>query len=106
MPLRDYLMPGEEVKFQSDSSVRYGNKPYKVILSDRRILLYAQRGTLSKNDDIVTQKLTELQAVKYTEKGLITKRGTIRVQSSKTEMDLTGPAEEIKALYQQMMQFM
>ena len=99
-------MPGEEIRFQSSRAVRYGNKRYQVLLSDRRILLYARRGTLVKNDDVVSQKLDELQGVKYSEQGIIDKKGTIRVQSFKTEMDLSGPANEIKALYQQIMAFM
>lgn len=99
-------MPGEEVRFQSGRRVRFGAKHYRVILSDRRILLYAQRGMLFRNDDVVTQRLADLQGVKYSEKGFIDRQGIIRVQSMRTEMDLTGPAEEIKALYQQMMEFM
>jgi hypothetical protein len=106
MTLRDYLMPGEEIKFRSSRPVHYGAKSYHVILSDRRILLFAERGVLFKNDDVVTQKLEELQGVKYSEQGIIGKKGIIRVETFKTEMDLSGPAEEIKMLYQQMMQFM
>lgn len=106
MTLRDYLMPGEEIKFQSSGHVRYGNKPYRVILSDRRILLYATRGTLFKTDDVVTQKFNDLQGVRYTEQGLISKKGVIHVQGMRSEMSLSGPAVEIKTLYQQMMQFM
>jgi hypothetical protein len=106
LPLEDYLMPGEEVRFHSGRRVRYGAKQYLVILSDRRILLYAQRGALFKSDDVVSHKLDDLQGVKYSEGGIIGKKGTIRVQTFKSEMDLTGPASEIKALYQQMMQFM
>ena len=86
--------------------VKYGDKRYQVLLSDRRILLFARRGALFKSEDIVSQRLEELQAVKYSEKGILEKRGTIHVQSIKTEMDLSGPAGEIKTLYQQMMQFM
>ncbi len=99
-------MPGEEIRFQSGRSVRYGNKHYQVFLSDRRILLFARRGSLFKNDDVVTQKLDDLQGVKYSETGIIGKKGIIHVQSFKTEMQLSGPAGEIKTLYQQMMQFM
>jgi len=106
LTLRDYLMPGEEVKFSSRRNVRYGNKAYQVILSDRRILLYAQRGTLFKNDDVIVQRLDDLQGVRYSEQGVIARRGVIRVQGFKSEMDLSGPAEEIKTLYQQMMRFM
>jgi hypothetical protein len=106
LTLRNFLMPGEEIKFQSSRQVRYGAKSYRVILSDRRILLYARRGVLFKNDDIISQKLNELQGVKYSEQGIVGKKGVIRVQSLRTEMDLSGPADEIKTLYQQMMQFM
>ena len=106
MPLSDFLMPGEEIKFLSSRHVKYGTKRYQLVLSDRRILLYARRGMMFKNDDVVTQKLEDLQGVKYTEQGMIDKRGIIKVQTHKTEMDLSGPAADMKALYQQMMQFM
>lgn len=105
MPLEDYLAPGEQVKFQSTIGVHHGGKSYQVILTDRRILLYAKRGMLIKNDDVVTSKLDELQGVKYTEQGIIGKKGIIHLDG-KTRMDLWGSAAEIKALYQQMMQFM
>lgn len=106
LPLEDYLMPSEQIRFQSSSRVHYGAKTYQVILTDRRILLYAKRGMVLKNDDVVTQRLDELQGIKYQEQGIISKRGTIKIQSAKTEMDLWGSASEVKALYQQMMQFM
>jgi hypothetical protein len=105
VPLEDYLMPGEEIKFQSTGGVKYGEKLYHVILTDRRILLYAQRGMIVKNDDVVTQKLDELQGIKYSEEGIIGRRGTIHIEG-RTKMDLHGAAAEIKVLYQQMMQFM
>jgi hypothetical protein len=85
--------------------VRYGAKKYHVILTDRRLLLYAQRGVLFKNDDVITQKLDELQGIKYSEEGIIDKRGTIGIEG-KTRMELKGSAKEMKALYQQMMQFL
>ncbi len=105
MPLEDYLAPGEQVKFQSNGGVRYGDKPYQVVITDRRILLYAKRGMLFKNDDVVTQRLDELQGVKYSEQGIIAKKGIIHIEA-KTRMDLWGSAAEIKTLYQQMMAFM
>ena len=106
MPLEDFLSPGEQIKFQSNGNVNFGGKLYHVIMTDRRILLYARRGMVSKSDDIVTQKLDDLQGVTYSESGLIAKKGTIHVQGMRTTMNLFGPAVEIKTLYQQMMQFM
>ena len=105
MPLEDYLTPGEQVKFQSSTNVGYGGKAYTVVLTDKRILLYAKRGMVFKSDDVVTQRLDELQGVKYKEQGMIGKKGIIQVQG-KTSMDLVGSAAEIKTLYQQMMAFL
>lgn len=98
-------MPGEQTRFHSTGGVRYGVKRYRVILTDRRLLLYAQRGMLFKNDDVVTQKLDELQGIKYSEEGIIDRKGTIRIEG-KSRMNLEGSAREMKALYQQMMQFL
>ena len=98
-------MPGEQIKFQSGQGVRFGDKSYQVVLTDRRILLYARRGMMFKSDDVVTSKLEELQGVKYSEEGIISKKGIIRIEG-KTRIDLFGNAAEMKALYQQMMQFM
>jgi hypothetical protein len=98
-------MPGEQTRFHSTGGVRFGAKHYHVILTDRRLLLYAQRGVLFKNDEVIAQKLEELQGVKYSEEGIIEKRGIIRIEG-KTHMDLEGSAKEMKALYQQMMQFL
>ena len=105
MPLEDYLMPGEQIRYQSTGNVHYGKSTYHVVITDRRILLYARRGVMSKSDDVVTQRTEELQGVKYREEGIIGKKGIIRIEA-KTIMDLWGPATEIKAIYQQMMQFM
>ena len=105
LPLDDYLMPGEQTRFHSTGGVRYGVKNYHVILTDRRILLYAQRGMLIKNDEVLTQRLEELQGIKYSEEGVISKKGIIRIEG-RTRMDLEGNAKEMKALYQQMMQFL
>jgi hypothetical protein len=105
MPLEDYLSPGEQIKFQSSRAVRYGNSPYHVVITDRRILLYARRGLMFKNDEVVTQRTDELQGIKYSEQGILGKRGIIQIEG-KTRMDLWGPAAEIKTIYQQMMQFM
>ncbi len=58
-----------------------------------------------RNDDVVTQKLDELQGVKYREQGIIGRRGIVDVQT-KTSMQLFGSAAEMKALYQQTMAFL
>lgn len=98
-------MPTEEIKFRGSGSITFGGKQYQLIVTNKRILLYARRGFISKGDDVVSVKLSELHDVKFKESGLISKRGDIHLQTEKTVLDLYGPASEIKAVYQQLMQF-
>jgi len=99
-------MPSEQIRYQSNVIVHYGDKQYSIVVTDKRLLLYAKRGLIFKNDDVISQKFDELLGVKYKESGIISKRGIIEVQGAKTKMELWGSALEIKTLYQQIMQFM
>lgn len=104
MALEDYLIPGEEIKFQSGTEkLIYGGKKYNLILTNKRFLLHSTRG-ITKKDDVVTIKLDELQGVKYRERGLISRKGVIEIQG-KTLTQITGKAIQLKTLYQQIMHF-
>ena len=104
MSLEDYLIPGEEIRFQSGNNmIIYGGKKYNLILTNKRVLFHSVRG-LMKKDDIITLKLEEVQSAKYKETGFVKKNGVIEIQG-KTLMQVTGQATQLKTLYQQMMQF-
>ncbi|MEM0117574.1 MAG: hypothetical protein QXX17_02440 [Conexivisphaerales archaeon] len=105
MTIDDYLMPGEEIRFSSSTKMRYGEKQYQVFVTNRRLLMYARRGAIIKSDDVVSIQLGELHGVKYKEEGLIVRQGVLEFQG-KTLVQLTGPAKDAKALYQQVMQFL
>ena len=101
MPLQDFLLPLENVKFHSKSSVRYGDKKYHVLITDRRIILYAQRGHILKSDDIVSERLDRLHGLEYSEKGLMFKISKISIQGT-TRIDIHGPASELKPMFHNM----
>jgi hypothetical protein len=106
MPLEDYLIPGEEVKFHSGrKTLRYGGKSYEILITNKRLLLYARRGLVFQNDDVITEKLTEVQGVKYKETGALLQTGVLEVHG-KSLIQLTGRPAATKALYQQLMQFL
>lgn len=104
MPLEDYLLPGEEIRFHSSQRIIYGGQIYELIVTNKRILLYSRRGLIFKSDDVITIKLDEVRGIKYKEQGLIGKKGIVEIHG-KTLMQLEGPAAEMKALYQQLLQF-
>ena len=104
MAFEDYLLPGEEVRFRSNTVVTYGEKPYTLCLTNKRLILYARKGLIFKKDEVVSWKLDEIQGIKFIERGLILKRGIIEIHA-KTKIQLEGPSKEMKALYQQLMEF-
>lgn len=105
MPLSDYLIPGEEIRFQSSSNLSFGGKYYQILITNKRLLLYARRGLIIKGDDVVSFKMEELQGIKYKEEGLINRKGILEVRC-KTLVQLSGGTAETKALYQQLLQFL
>lgn len=105
MPLEDYLLPGEEIRFRtSRAKVRYGGELWEVIVTNKRLLLYAQRGLVFKKDNIISAKLDEIRDIKYRERGLIKKTGVLEIHG-KTLMQLEGDSSEVKPIYQQILQF-
>jgi hypothetical protein len=99
MPLQDYLLPLENIKFYSKTSVLYGGKRYNVLVTDKRLILFAQRGHILRSDDIVSERLDRLQGLEYSEKGLLFKRGKVCVQGI-SKMEMRGPPSEMKPLFQ------
>jgi hypothetical protein len=101
MPLQDFLLPLENVKFHSKCSVRYGDKKYHVLITDKRIILFAQRGHILKSDDIVSERLDRLNELEYSEKGLMFRMSKISIQGT-TRIDIHGPASELKPMFHNM----
>lgn len=98
MPLQDFLLPQENVKFHSNSLVRYGDKRYKVLITDKRIILFAQRGHILKSDDIVSERLDRLQGLEYSEKGFLFKVSKISILGT-TRLDIIGPSPELRPMF-------
>ncbi|MCJ7634226.1 transposase, partial [Candidatus Bathyarchaeota archaeon] len=78
---------------------------YQVIITDLRLILYAQRGLIFKRDDLLTERMDKMIGMKYEEKGKLGKKGSIRVEGE-TTLFLVGGVSEIKALYQSLLPFL
>jgi len=79
MPLGDFLLPAENVRFAGDDDerVEYAEKRYRVYVTDRRLILYARRGLLLRSDDIVSERLEAIHGIKYKERFSIPHRDHI-----------------------------
>ena len=104
MALRDYLNPREQVSFKSGTAVKHSGKDYQVIVTDRRLILYGRRGIVVKNDDVITERLDNVQEIRYREKGLIGKRGIITIEAMRS-IQLMGDASNMKMIFNSLLQF-
>ena len=104
MPVEDFLMPGEAIKYHGASDLDYGGKEYEPIVTAKRVLLYNRRGKLFKKDELISLKIDEVQGITFHETGMIKKTGILEI-SAKTKFNLSGPSKSIKAVYQQILQF-
>ncbi len=99
MVLEDFLLPAENIRFSSnDEIVEYGDKKYRVFVTDQRLILYARRGTLVKSDDIVSERLDSLHGLKYLERGMFLRSAAISIQGS-LKLEIRGSPSSLKPLY-------
>jgi hypothetical protein len=105
LPLEDYLLPNENIQYQSNFDVLFRGKPYTVVLTDVRLVLYARRGLLVKSDDVVTEAIRDIQGIRYRETGMLVKKAQIEL-SGKSKLMLGGDIESLKALHQRLLPFL
>ncbi len=99
MPLRDYLVPEEQIKFICKRDIEYANKKYFLVITNKRILLYKERGILNKSEDIICEKLERLGGLEYKEKrGLLFDLAKISITGG-MKIDIKGPSEEVKSMF-------
>jgi hypothetical protein len=99
LPLKDFLLPNENVRFQSVSSVEYAGRAYRVIITDKRLILYSRNGLMFKSDNVATESLKDIQGIHYKEQGIVMKKGILTILGN-TKIDLIGSPPEVKAIYQ------
>ena len=99
MTLSDFLLPSENIEFMSDDEVIYGEKKYKIIVTDRRLILYSRRGLLFRSDDMVSKKRASITELQYKERGFLFGSATISIMTD-VKFDLTGPPSKMKPLFQ------
>ncbi|MEM2140778.1 MAG: hypothetical protein QXJ74_03995 [Nitrososphaera sp.] len=98
MALADFILPSENIEFMSDDDVLFGEKRYRVIVTDRRFMLYSRRGLLFRSDDMISKRLDSISELQYKEKGFLLGTATISVLSD-TKLDLAGSPSKMKPLF-------
>lgn len=99
MPLEDFLFPNEVIKDKSTENITYGGQSYELYVTDKRLIFYSRTGSIFKRDNIISEKLLEIQTISFKEEGLFFKKGTINIETKDKKLLFEGSAENMKALY-------
>jgi hypothetical protein len=98
MPLKDFLVPEEQVKFICRREIEYANKKYDLFITNKRILLYRESGFINKSEDVICEKIERLQGLEYTEKGGLLNLAKISINGG-IKLDIKGPSNEVRDMF-------
>jgi hypothetical protein len=104
--LKDFLYPRETIVFQSNR-IRSLDDQFFFYITDQRIILYRRRGVLFKKDRIIAERIEDIRTLQYSEKGIVRKRGILRIETLSKKMDpIVGKVADIKAIWQEMQKYL
>ena len=101
MVLKDYLVRGEVVKYTAEPKMEYaGQKDYEISLTNKRLILFQNKGIFFKRDKFVSIALRDLDEVRFEEKGLVSKKGIIIMKTKDGVRKMVGSMAETKEVFQ------
>lgn len=106
MPLEDFLMPGENVRYSSPEMVEYQGDAYEFCVTDRRLIWYKRTGLIFKSDKVVTENIGDVEGIRYEEKGMIRKKGIIKITTTRKTLEFSGFKDPMRAIYSELQSYM
>lgn len=104
MALAQFLMPGEEIRYESSGAVRHGRTTFSLYVTGERLLLHAVAGRLVPKEKVVAERLADIDSMEYSEEGVFGKRGRLTVHLRHDTLSLTGSPATIKEVWRTLQQ--
>ncbi len=106
MPLEDFLMPGESIRYRSPGMVEYQGDTYEFCITDRRLIWYKRAGLIFKSDRVVAENIGEVEGIKFFTGGVFRKKGIIQITTTRKRLEFSGPKDTMMAIYQEIQSYM
>jgi hypothetical protein len=100
--LAQFLMPGEDVRYRSAGVVRRGRTAHTLYLTGGRLLLHSEGGRLGPKESAIAENLADLDSLEYAEGGLLTGRGSLKINFRHDTVSLSGEPEVLKDVWRQL----
>jgi hypothetical protein len=95
-------MPGENILFSSPKSIEYLGDHYELYITDMRLLWFKRSGLVFKKDKIISENIGDILEMRYEEKGIISKKGMIKVVTGRKELEFSGRRDVIKTIHSEL----
>jgi len=106
MPLKDFLFPREVIHYQSTECITYeGDQEYNLYLTDKRLIFFKQTGLFLNRDNIISERLPDIQTMSYKEKGLVFKTGMVSIETAYKTFSFEGNPANIKLIFLELQKF-
>lgn len=102
MPLEDFMMPGESIRYSSPDVVDYQGSLYTFMITDRRVLWHRQKGLLFKKDNVISENIKDIVDMSYDEKGLVSKKGIVKLTTDRKKMEFSGKKDSIMEIFKEL----
>ena len=99
MALDDFLMPGENVCYLSPEPIEYQGDIYDFCITDRRLIWHKRTGIIFKSDKVVAEYIGDIDGMSYEERGILSKKGIIKIRMTRKKLEFSGSKDSIKAIY-------
>ena len=103
--LEDVLESKEVIVFHKPLDIEFNGEGYnELALTNKRVLFYKRTGLVFKKDNTSSIPLSNVNNVKFLEKGVMRKKGILEIDIGKSKpIPLIGNPSEIKYIYQKLL---
>jgi hypothetical protein len=99
LPLAQFLLPGEAVRYESSGTVRHGLTAYTLCLTGERLLLYSEGGPLGRKESVVSENLSDIDSLEYTEGGFLPGGASLKINFRRETLSLSGESDVLKDVW-------
>jgi hypothetical protein len=99
MPIEDYLIQKEKIRFWSDFQLVYKEEKFRVYITNLRLLLFKEKGIIFGNEEIITENWAQISGLQFSESGRLNKKGQFKYTGSNGDFILEGPKKGMLRLF-------
>jgi rubrerythrin len=102
MVLKDFLLPEENIEYQSFGKIKHLEENFKCYITNQRLLLYRLKGFILKKEKVIAERLENITSLSYEEMGIFRRKGFLSIGMAGRKLVFEGSVRDIKAIWKQL----